>query len=930
MDIHRSRFVPFPSSPISAISFSRSNDKGLSEPKPALKLAIGRENGDIEIWDPTKADWVQEVVFHGGNKRNVDGLVWTQEPDDTDFEGKPVLGQLRLFSIGSTAEVTEWDLATGRPLRASTGNFTEVWCFAAQPRWRQGKAQKAADDEFRGQNIVAGCGDGTLAVLSTADNDLIFQRFLARSGSKKTRCMSVTWQNRDRVVAGFSDSTIRIYDARSGAILRNMSLGAGIPGAPRDTLIWRLKCLPNGDIVSADSNGEVRFWDGNTYSLAQRLAGHSADCLDLVTSSDGQTVFSGGMDGRIATYKLGGREGEKRRWAKAHHRRLHEGEVKSMAVYDAKSLSVVVTGGLDTTPAVIPLRNNNKENHRRLSGLPQSPPCASSPEKRLVASWWGREVSVWRIAPNSSDLEEKPRKLVARIAINDTESISSVALSSSGTLLAVSTVNSTRVFQLKPTNDTNGFRLKVRALSMPKDLAKNGARALTISSDGHWLAAVSVENEITVARIRTSIEDPKKLELLDETVELDRPHRKSNVQRGLNKYDRTITRAAFSPDSRVLVVGDLAGYLDTWILEGHFDPTSPAIDHAKHDSSAGSSAGSDSDSDSDSDDEDEQITIFHGQHWADVASSKTLPKLDSAPLVLSFRPSSPSSHPEIGNPGLHATRHNPHAHSHTKPVSIPNLFVITQHHSIHEFDLLTGKLTPWSRRNPSSVLPPEIRSIKDRAMGVVWDSDHAETARMWVYGASWVGMLDVSQDFDTPKQQKAVTAGVNGDQQLIVANGEKKRKREVDEWAAQAEKRKKVKGRSGAGDKVNEHEMGGAISGAARIGVDGQLTEMEVHKRTRQVDSDDDGVEDDDDLDDDDTLGALRTVNGETDDEQDDQVDQTRKRRKWWCTYKYRPILGMVPIGPAGNRKDGDDSPIEVVLIERPQWDLQQLSGSRD
>lgn len=343
MDIHRSRFVAYPSSPINALAFSRSSDKNLTDPRPALKLALGRANGDIEIWSADKGDWVQESVFPGGSKRSVDALAWIQEPDDTDYEGHTILGQLRLFSIGSTAAVTEWHLSTGKVLRASTGNFSEVWCFAAQPRWRPSKASR--EDEFRGQNLVAGTGDGTLAILSTQDNDLVFKRFLARSGSRKTRCMSVTWQNRETVVAGFTDSSIRIYDARNASLLRSLSLGAGIPGAPRDTLVWKVKCLPNGDIVSGDSNGEVKIWDGRTYTLSQRLVGHDSDCLDLVTSTDGTTVFSGGMDGRIAVFKLGGKEGEKRRWAKTSHRRMHEGDIKAMAVYDSKQMSVVISGG---------------------------------------------------------------------------------------------------------------------------------------------------------------------------------------------------------------------------------------------------------------------------------------------------------------------------------------------------------------------------------------------------------------------------------------------------------------------------------------------------------------------------------------------------------------------------------------------------------
>jgi U3 small nucleolar RNA-associated protein 4 len=35
-------------------------------------------------------------------------------------------------------------------------------------------------------------------------------------------------------------------------------------------------------------------------------------------------------------------------------------------------------------------------------------------------------------------------------------------------------------------------------------------------------------------------------------------------------------------------------------------------------------------------------------------------------------------------------------------------------------------------------------------------------------------------------------------------------------------------------------------------------------------------------------------------------------RRAWWVTHKYRPILGVVPLG------DG-----EVALVERPTWDVE-------
>lgn len=193
MDVHRSRFVPYPSSAITAVAFSRSNNDGIQtgQPQPALKLAVGRANGQIEIWNPQGGKWCQETIFPGGQK-SIDGLAWTREQDEKDADGQIVLGQHRLFSIASSPNVTEWDLERGEPKRKSTGNFSEVWCFAAQPRAKQ------ANEEGTSQDIVAGCGDGSIVLLTTADNDLQFKRYVARVSGKKAQCMSITYQTTTR------------------------------------------------------------------------------------------------------------------------------------------------------------------------------------------------------------------------------------------------------------------------------------------------------------------------------------------------------------------------------------------------------------------------------------------------------------------------------------------------------------------------------------------------------------------------------------------------------------------------------------------------------------------------------------------------------------------------------------------------------------
>lgn len=343
MDIHRCRFVPYPPSTINALAFSHSHiEEGQKTAPP--RLAVGRANGDIEIWNPLNGTWLQETIIRGGKDRSIDGLVWTQDPNE-EVHGSIIVGKSRLFSIGYTTTVTEWDLATGKPLRQASGNHGEIWCLAAQPALVpiKDEANGASTGPWPGQHLIAGCTDGALVLYSTKDEDLQLQKVLIKPSSKKAKIISVTFQNRNIFVAGCSDSIIRIFDIRSGALLRSMTLGVGPVGGPKEIIIWSVKALPDGTIVSGDSTGELRIWDGKTYTFMQRVKSHKQDILSLAISADGTSIISGGMDRRTVVYKQIGKG--RMRWAEVAHRRYHKHDVKTMASFEGKGISCVVSGG---------------------------------------------------------------------------------------------------------------------------------------------------------------------------------------------------------------------------------------------------------------------------------------------------------------------------------------------------------------------------------------------------------------------------------------------------------------------------------------------------------------------------------------------------------------------------------------------------------
>ncbi|PQE19084.1 hypothetical protein CJF30_00007445 [Rutstroemia sp. NJR-2017a BBW] len=904
MDIHRCRFVPYPPSTINSLAFTHSK---LIKGQPAVspRLAVGRANGDIELWNPAKGQWLQETIIRGGKDRSIDALVWTQDPTE-EINGTTIVGKSRLFSIGYTTAVTEWDLVKGRPLRSASGNHGEIWCLAAQPAVEYKKGEEPSREC---QKLIAGCVDGALVLYSTADENLELQKVLIRPSAKKAKIISVAFQDRNHVIAGCSDSNIRIYDIRNGTMVRQMSLGSGPSGGPKEIIIWAVKALPNGDIVSADSTGEIKIWQGKTYSLMQRIKSHTQDVLSLATSADGMFIFSGGMDRRTVVYRhIKG----KKRWSEIGHRRYHTHDVKTMASLECKGTSVVVSGGPDASPTILPLAQFGQENQRALPFLPQSNVVHSSPRKRLMMTWWDREIHIWRlnkmmdVANNDEEISPASRKLVAKILIKGEANITAASLSTAGNILAVATAVDVKMFRLKARKAEEGEGLKVSTIAIPEVLS-SGARLIQFSPDGNWLSVIREDSQVVVARIVADKSSPSIIRILPQLSKLPRIDRKISKNKllgGLGAYERTITQATFSSDSRILVVSDLAGYVDTWVLEGLEDLTQEPEEVDVDDESSEHSDDEDEEAE-----EEKKPKLIYGQHWTRNSSASRIPQLPATPVVLSFRPATRPA--QTNGIAPRPTRNNPHPVSHELPVGEDRLVIVTSTNDVYEFEVLAGSLTPWSRRNPTSVFPDKFRKLREVAHGCIWDTSNGRE-RMWLYGVSWLFMFDLSQDLHAPTRKAVEEEEVDNVEDLdaLETGHERKRKRIA-----------YYQGKSGAGGLVNplhnETGMSRKIRKTTQEDDEGTIIDLrETHDDAMDVDSPseaENGLNDDDNDEEDGTPLPLRLRMQKVSEE-----DGVGKRPAYYKTFKYRPILGMVVIGDGS--RDGEADP-EVAVVERPIWE---------
>lgn len=521
--------------------------------------------------------------------------------------------------------------------------------------------------------------------------------------------------------------------------------------------------------------------------------------------------------------------------------------------------------------------------------------------------------------------------------LQGSESLASADLAANGRMLVACTTSGVKLFRLRPKPRDI---LKVSKVEIPSDIGKIGARMVGFSPDGKWLLIIRANSRVQVCRLREGESVKKRVLIERKSIDLKRLSRnpvKTKLPYGsLGNYERSINRVAFSADSRVLVVGDLSGYLDSWVLEGHEDLTQDADEDVE--AMEPSSSSDDSDADKEN-----RPQVVLGQHWIRNPAASLMPKLSAAALILSFRPSQERSTKLTKGPiAVHPTRKTPHPHSHDLPDGEDRLFVFTCEHHMYEFNVLSGRLSDWSRSNPFSSLPRTFRAIRDRAMGLIWDICGTKE-RIWLYGNSWLWMFDLSIDFpiatEPGKQDEDpnVPPGPDGVNSL-------KRRREPDEAHFEAPNRN-----TGAGGKIPHSEISIGIGPKFRK-MDGPETSNGrlISADLEQVLASDD---DEHDTANQSTLLDLRRGSGEntiitdsmTEDHvaPDGEVAATRilagsgisKTLPYWGTHIYRDILGIVLLGSESKEEDNeqigptlssddDDEPrgVEVALVERPIW----------
>jgi U3 small nucleolar RNA-associated protein 4 len=204
----------------------------------------------------------------GGKGRSVEGLAWIPAPIFQQHAPN------RLFSIGSSTYLTEWDVTTGIPKHHLDSNAGAIWSLAGSPD---------------GATIALGCEDGTIILVDVAHGSFNYSRSLER---QRSRVLSLSWHPDGKtLVGGCADSTIRAWDVSHphGRIIAQMKVETlhvrGTKAKRRrkmDTLVWAVEVASDGTVLSGDSTGSLKIWETKFWSLKQSFQVHKGDILCLV------------------------------------------------------------------------------------------------------------------------------------------------------------------------------------------------------------------------------------------------------------------------------------------------------------------------------------------------------------------------------------------------------------------------------------------------------------------------------------------------------------------------------------------------------------------------------------------------------------------------------------------------------------------------
>lgn len=549
MDIHRCSFLDYTPESITSCAFS--HDSNLDEITPKnFRLAVGRADGSIEIWNPhnSRSKWVLENVIPGSKGNSIEGLVWSSNND-------PSLPP-RLFSIGGSTILTEWDLSTGIPLKNYDCNAGVIWSISIN----------STHDK-----IALGCDDGSVVIvdINGGPGVMEYETILQR---QKYRVLSLCWTDK-MIVGGCADGRIRCWSYSdnnnndnnddidnnnnndnsvqlNGRLIQTLRVDKA---KSEPSLIWCLLYLPKSNqFVSGDSTGSIKVWDLKHLVLQQTFQVHEADVLCLTKDATGEKFFTAGVDRKIFNFNYTKMSKNNHKWINLSNRLLHGNDVRTMNCYQSKNLDFLVSGGIERIMHINSAVNFQSSVSFKLPINPIIENIIMHEEKRLVIMWQKNQIKIWKLKLDHT------KKLVAKLTLADPENITNVDISSNGNYLLVSRLSVVKIYKL--IEEESGNKILVKR-SDSELLSAIGAKQSKFINAENLILIYTSDNELL--SFKFDQESPSSpFDDFQEPVEYDLPVDESTNVSSSFEYLSNYTHIAVDETNSLVALTNYKGTID--------------------------------------------------------------------------------------------------------------------------------------------------------------------------------------------------------------------------------------------------------------------------------------------------------------------------------------------------------------------------------
>ncbi|KAJ3003082.1 U3 small nucleolar RNA-associated protein 4 [Thoreauomyces humboldtii] len=505
--------------------------KAAGTPRRSVTIACARANGDVELWNPQGQGWFLERMIPGSANSPIESVLWVHQndvdpaasPDEFDMpeERKAFIGALhaaapRLVTAGLDGRIIEWDLISMKPKQIAEVGGGAVWCAALNRQHTR---------------LAIGSEDGHVRVLDVTDGRLEMLRLLERT---PTRVMSIAWHPLGKIlVTGGTNSSIRKMDVATGRTLQRMTTRTT---GGEETIVWDVKILQDGTIVSGDSMGNVIFWNWKSGTPITTMRAHGADVLCIVGNKAGNKVWTSGVDRKVVQFSFVSNAASKgnrqvdaanpapkalSKWIVSGDKRFHSHDVRALALMENRPYDALISGGVDTTLTVsTPLSEFPFLKQFRMPSFPhRSIVQMTTSGSRLMLARFQDHVKVWRLGKpaafnrpdklaNYTPVDHQRETLLYTIKTKNATNLSAAAISEEGKWICISDMESVKLFTVdEPTTSSGVTRVrKVKEFEATVGAVLPAAHAVRFTPNSSRLIVAGCDSVIYVVDLATGPE----------------------------------------------------------------------------------------------------------------------------------------------------------------------------------------------------------------------------------------------------------------------------------------------------------------------------------------------------------------------------------------------------------------------------------------